>query len=326
MVEEGRWRALAPDVKGHASFRINCLVAPFEPARWGKLAEEFTQAARRPEVLRTFCNTVLGEVWRTDEDEGPQPHELMELAAPVDLDRIPSTVLWLCSGVDVQTSGGGRLEIATLGFSADDEWIVLDHRVLYGDPAKDAVWADLADVITERHPHGLGGSIQRSAVCVDAADGHVMDRVLAFAAGQRSVRCIPIKGAPGQRPPLTPTASKRSRSLMVAGVDGAKQRLYDRLTRRSGITFSDNLPQEWFFQLTSERAVVRYSRGRPTRQWERYPGRAGEALDAVTYSLIARAAIIADPARRAAELASKTALQPVRPTVIRSAWLERHPY
>ena len=93
MVEQGRWRATAPDVQGHASFRINCLVANFGPSTaWGALAQEFTAAARRPELLRVFCNTLLAEKWRAD-DDGPAPGELQAaLSAPISLEAIPESV------------------------------------------------------------------------------------------------------------------------------------------------------------------------------------------------------------------------------------------
>jgi phage terminase large subunit GpA-like protein len=320
MVAQGRWRALAPHVKGHAGFRLNCLIAPFAPASWGRLAEEFVQAKRKPETLRVFVNTILAETWREEDDGGPQPHELQSLAEPMSLADIPEEVIYLASGADIQ---GDRIELSTWGFTEDDEWLVLDHRQLFGDPLRDdAVWSDLADVLRERHPHPLGGTIGRDATCVDASDGNTTNRVLSFCAGHRHLRCIPIKGASGSRPPLTPTASKRSRALMIAGIDPLKSRLYDRLAKRTGIRFSDALPLAYYEQLTAERPVVRYARGQPTRIWERYAGRLAEALDCAIYTLAARSAVAVNPARRGAELASRIGLPPATPQIIRSTWMD----
>jgi phage terminase large subunit GpA-like protein len=323
MVEAGRWVITRPEVKDHASFRMSCLIAPHGPAAWGKLAVEFLAAKRRPESLRTFVNTVLGEPWEDDSDGAPQPHELAALAEDISLDNIPEPVLYLTSSCDIQTGGNGRLEISTVGFDADDHWYVLDHRVIFGDPMRDEVWRDLADLIAERYPHPLGGMIGRDATVIDCGDGNVMQRALAFCAGHRNLRCIPVKGASGQgRAPLTPTASKRNRSLMVMGSDTLKVRIFDRLAKRTGITFSATLDQNYYEQILSERQVVRYQRGRPTRVFERYPGRNAESLDCLVMSLAARSAVAIPTPRREAELSGRPVSTPI-PSVIRSAYLER---
>ncbi len=319
MVAAGRWRATAP-FKGHAGFKLSALVSLFPACAWPALAAEFVTAKRNPHLLRPWINTVLGEVWKTEEDDPIQAAELMALAEPIGLDAIPADVLSLTSGVDCQ---GDRLEIVTIGHTRADEWHWLDHSVLIGDPLADAVWSDLRDLLAERYPHPLGRQIGRDVTCIDAGDGRMMDRVMAFCSGNRDFRLVPGKGAPGLgRPALPPTASRRARALQIVGVDGIKTRLFDRLAQRSGIRFSDQLPESFYLQLISERSVVRYVRGRPERRFERIPGRLAEALDASVYALAAKAAINVDPARRSEELKGNPVAQPF-PTVIRSAWLEK---
>jgi phage terminase large subunit GpA-like protein len=323
IVSGGRWRALRPDIRDHRSYRLNCLVAPHAPAAWPRLAAEFLVAKRTVENLKVFTTSILGQAWDDEDHSGPQPHELMALSEDVNLDKIPPEVLYMCSGVDIQTGGGGRLEISTIGFSEDDHWFALDHRVIFGDPMRDEVWKDLSDWLGEKHQHPLGGLIDRSACVIDAGDGNVMARVLAFCGGNRRLRCIPVKGVAGPgRAPLTPTASKRNRSLQMMGSDTLKTRILDRLSRRAGITFSRSLEESYFEQLLSERQVVRYSRGRPTRIFERVPGRNAEALDCFVMGLAARSAVVIPSPRREAELSGRPVAAPM-PTVIRSAWLDR---
>lgn len=60
MVEDGRWRALRPEVQGHAGFRMNALVSLHANASWAKLAAEFIGAKDDPTTLQTFVNTILG--------------------------------------------------------------------------------------------------------------------------------------------------------------------------------------------------------------------------------------------------------------------------
>ncbi len=317
MVAAGRWRATAPHVKGHAGFRLSCLIAPHGPAAWPRLAAEFLIAKRHPDTLRTFVNTILAEPWRDDDTEGAiDPSGLAALAAPIGLDRIPASVLFLASGVDVQ---GDRIELSTLGFTAEDDWLVLAHTILAGDPLRDGVWHDLADILRETYTREDGARIARSMSAIDAGDGGMQDRVVAFA---RSVpSAVPIKGVAGARPLVTRSDSKRAR-LWLVGVDAAKQRLHDRLTRRSGFAFADTLPDEWRLQLTAERRAIRYQYGRPVVRWETVPGRRAEALDCAVYALAARAMVGTAPSRRADELTGHAPL-PARPIVVRSRWLER---
>ena len=58
MVAAGRWRATAPDIKGHAGFKLNGLVSLLHNARWSVLAAEFLAGKDDPErlqVLSTRC-------------------------------------------------------------------------------------------------------------------------------------------------------------------------------------------------------------------------------------------------------------------------------
>ena len=86
--------------------------------------------------------------------------------------------------------------------------------------------------------------------------------------------------------------------------------------------FSNTLTAEWFEQLTSERRVLRYSRGQPVRLFERIMGRRAEALDCVTYALAVRNLVNVDLERRGNELRGVT--DPAKaPTIIKSQWMQR---
>ena len=54
MVEAGRWRATAPDVKGHAGFRLNALVSLLHNARWGTLASRVPESQRLARITEGF--------------------------------------------------------------------------------------------------------------------------------------------------------------------------------------------------------------------------------------------------------------------------------
>ena len=148
--------------------------------------------------------------------------------------------------------------------------------------------------------------------------------VLAFAAPRASKRVMAIKGAAGTRPSIQVTRSKvKGSRLWIVGVDGIKATVFERLARGKLMRFSDTLAPIFYEQLTSERRVLRYSRGRPVRRFERIPGRARvEALDATVYAFAARAAVNLALEVRAEELRQVTP-PPQATGVYRSAFVNR---
>jgi phage terminase large subunit GpA-like protein len=77
----------------------------------------------------------------------------------------------------------------------------------------------------------------------------------------------------------------------------------------------------YYEQLASERRVIRYKRGQPSRRFERIPGKRAEALDALVYAHAARQAVQINYDHRASEMAA--AAVPPPPRAIRSEWMQR---
>lgn len=316
MVARGAWRITRPEVKSHAGFRLNSLCSTLPNASWGKLAAEFIAAKKSPDTLQTFVNTVLGEGWR-ESSETLDESDLMARAEEFGLQAIPEAVRVITAGVDVQRD---RIEITFLGFS-DAETFVLGHSVVWGDPKESTTWAEVDDALKTQWRHPLGRTLGVDAAAVDAGDGETMDYVQAFCSPRFSRRVVAIKGASGNRPAIEASHSKGSK-LFIVGVDGIKASLLTRLARGRSIRFSNTLSPEWFEQLTSERRVLRYSRGQPVRLFERIMGRRAEALDCVVYALAVRNLVKVDLERRGNELRG-VAEAPRIPTVVRSQWMER---
>ena len=320
MVAKGRWRATAPDVEGHAGFRVNALVSPLANASWGKLAVEFLAAKDDPDSIRTFVNTILAEGTGDDGDTGLDEVELLGRVEPFGIGRIPEEVLYLTVGVDVQDD---RLEAAVVGWDRDGTAFVLDHQLLFGSPGEDATWKQLDELLTARWKHPLGGTIGIDAACVDSGDGDWTATVYKFCFPRARRRVMAIKGMFGSRPVIERSKTKAAGgSFWIVGVDGVKRTIVDRLTRDAKLRFSDSLPLVWFEQLASERRVIRYSRGQPTARWERKPGRAAEALDCTVYAFAARQVVSSNFDNRAAELAEEP-IAPARPRVVKSSWMNR---
>ena len=66
MVERGEWRATAEGNGKHVGFHIWAGYSYSPNASWANLAEEWLASKDNPEQLRTFINTVLGEVWQDE--------------------------------------------------------------------------------------------------------------------------------------------------------------------------------------------------------------------------------------------------------------------
>jgi phage terminase large subunit GpA-like protein len=80
--------------------------------------------------------------------------------------------------------------------------------------------------------------------------------------------------------------------LFPIGVHTGKDSLYARLKIKDAgpayVHFSTRLDEEYFAQLTGEKMVTRYVKGRPTREYVKTRAR-NEALDCMVYALAARA-------------------------------------
>jgi phage terminase large subunit GpA-like protein len=317
MVANGRWRATKPEVKGHAGFKINCLISPHHNARWGKLAAEFLQAKRSPETLQVFTNTILGEPWRTEGDDLDE-HELFQRRESFSLENLAAEVLWLTVGVDCQDD---RLEAVILGHSETDVF-VLEHTVFWGPIDGEEVWHDLDSLLKQTWKHPNGGTVKIDACAIDSGDGGHTEIVHAFTRPRFGRRVVSIKGVPGFSRPFLQRSGSKGQMLWLVGVDSIKSQLFNRLSRNQGFRLSETLEPIYFEQLTSERRVLRYNRGRPEARFERIKGKRAETLDATGYAWAARQLINQKPEARQAEVASAAAPKKA-PTVIRSRFLDR---
>ncbi len=316
MVTGGRWRAIAPHVKGHAGFKINALVSPHHNARWSKLVAEFLEAKKSPETLQTFTNLVLGEPWKT-EGEDLDEHELWGRREPFTLSEMPKDVLFLTCGVDCQDD---RLEVVIMGHGRTDLF-VLDHRVIWGAIDGDAVWQDLDSLLRERWKHPLGGTIGIDACAVDSGDGGHTDLVHGFTRPRFGRRVVSIKGVPGFSRPFLQRSGSKGAPLWLVGSDAVKSQLFNRLSRVDGIRFSETLEPIYFEQLTSERRVVRYTHGKPAARFDRIKGKRAETLDATVYAWATRQIIGMNLIQREIHLASPGFNHGTPMSVARSKWL-----
>lgn len=325
MVAEGEWRATAPEVKGHAGFRMSALVSLFANASWARLAEEYESALKSgPGDLQVFYNTVLGQVWSTavgyvDDTQLIARVEKFGLAFDVEASRwrqdIPLEVLYITVGCDVQVD---RLEITFIGHSEDGQRWFLGHEIIRGHYKHETTWAEFDAMLMTVWKHPLGGDIGVEAACVDSGDGNITQQVYDFCGPRFGRKIVAIKGQQGPKPVLKASTGRRKRAkgatLFIVGTDQVKTDIITAMSldrgRPSALRFSDGLEPEWFRQFTSERREVKYKRGRAVIEFVPLPNRRAEAIDCAVYGIAARHLCRFDFDRRRMDLSKKPIPRP----------------
>lgn len=289
MLAAGEWRAEAAGDGVTASYHLSTLYSPQRP--WGRIAADFLAAKSDPPRLKTWTNTRLGETWRDEGDIVIEAEVLMARNEEFDEDLAPQ-VLCITVGVDVQDD---RLECETVAWGPGEESWSLDYSILSGSPAKVEVWAELDKLLLQKWHHPTRGEIGVSAACVDSG-GHFTAQVLNFCALRERRRIWAIKGASGQGKPPFPRVASQSRKhgrlpVHIIGVDGLKESFYRRLAINLPGPGYSHFPEErdlaWFQQLTAERLLIKYSKGRRVQEWTVKPGTRNEALDCRIYAMAA---------------------------------------
>jgi len=203
---------------------------------------------------------------------------------------LPSGVAVLTAGVDIQ---GDRIELQVIGWGRDEEAWVIDYRVIWGDPAGPRVWADLDLALHATHAQGRGRDhVPIRAVGIDTG-GHHTKAVYEFCRTRLARRIWAIKGRGGPGIPVWPRRPTRTNKgkipLFIVGVDGVKDAVYARLKLTEPgpgfVHFPRSLDADYFRQLTAERIVTRFEKGRPIRSWQpKRDGERNEALDTFVYA------------------------------------------
>jgi phage terminase large subunit GpA-like protein len=312
LVHAGRWKITRPEVQGHAGFRLNALVSLLPNVSWGKLALEFTKAKENPADLQVFVNCSLAQGWSEGGSEIDDT-ALSSRAKPFSLEAMPRELRLITAGIDVQDD---RLEATLVGWDKEGALYVLSHEVIFGSPADQITWRELADLLDRRWRHPAGGQIGVMACCIDSGDGDWTQAVYDFAFPRASRRTMASKGMAGSRQVIEASKTKIGKHggrLWVVGVDVVKTRLFDQFQRNTGIHFSNCLPPVFYEQLASERRVSRYFRGRPIRRFELISSRRNGALDCLTLAVAARATLRPDFNWIEQRLAG---IEPARPDIV----------
>lgn len=284
MLKHGEWKATAPK-KNTAGFHISELYSPW--STWADMAISFLEAKKNPEMLKTWINTSLGESWE-EQGETVQYEVLLERRLNYDHTQLPENILILTAGVDTQKD---RLELQLVGWGRDYEAWVCDYRVFWGDPNAANVWNELDEYLKQRFKTESNRFISISCCTIDSG-GHHTNAVYAYTKPRQGRRIFAIKGLSVAGKPIAnkPSFVGRNKAVLYGvGSDTAKEAIFSRLSADAESTtlhFCHDLDEEYFKQLTAEKRVTKFVRGRKSLIWKQTRDR-NEGLDTLVYNFAA---------------------------------------
>lgn len=309
MLAAGEWVAERPGVAGgrRRGFHLSSLYSPLGWFSWAEMAAEWCKAMAAARLgdtsaLRVFVNTRLAETFE-DAGERADSHALQKRAEDYALRTVPWRGLVIVGATDVQDD---RLECYAWAYGRGEESWLVDRQVFYGDPAlpegrEGSPWNDVTAWRRDPFRHAGGAKMRMSAHAVDSG-GHHTQAVYTYARRHMSEKVLAIKGESQRARPIigkpveveTTFQGKKMRrgvKRWPVGTDTAKTQLYGRMRQdKVGpgyMHFSKYLPPEVYEQITSERYITKYLRGRARREWVKPQGKRNEALDCAVYALAA---------------------------------------
>jgi phage terminase large subunit GpA-like protein len=295
MIKKGRWIATNPGPKLRG-YHINALYYQIGLGpRWQTLVELWRQSHNDLARLKSFLNSRLAVTW---EDPAMRAVKMNVIADRVEAYRLrvaPVGVACITAGVDTQDN---RLAVQIVGWGKGLACWVLDYVELYGDPADDAVWVALTELLNRGIEHVNGHKLGVIATAIDAG-GHRTEAVKDYVRQRLIHRPMVIFGAvPNNAPVLSkPKAqdvnwkgvlTRKGAHIHHVGTVAIKNVLFGRLatdgdkeTAARMVHFSEDLPHEYFSGLTSETFDPRSNRFIKKR------GARNEMLDTFVYAYAA---------------------------------------
>ena len=284
MLKHGRWTPTA-ESSNTAGFHISELYSVW--SKWSDMAKNFLEAKKQPEMLKTWINTALGESWE-EQGDVVEYESLLERRLNYDHTTIPEDVLIITAGCDVQKD---RIEVQTVGWGKQYEAWVIDYKIFWGDPNAQNVWSDLDAYLKKRFKTESERMIPISCCTIDSG-GHHTNMVYHFTKPRQSRRIFAIKGLSQAGKPIAnrPTFVGKNKAVLYGvGTDSAKEAIFARLScepEDSTLHFCLDLDEEYFKQLTAEKRVTKFVRGKKSLVWKQIRPR-NEALDTLVYNFAA---------------------------------------
>jgi phage terminase large subunit GpA-like protein len=300
MFERGAWTDGVAGDGETESFTISAMFLPYGWFSWIGLLKEYRAAAKKleegsDELMITFYNTRLARSWERKKEQ-TKAKELQDRAEPYKLGTVPKGGLILTATVDTQPD---RFEMKVVAWGEGMEGWIVDYQIVQGSPSDQSTQDKLDALLLGRYKHVGGRTLPISAAFVDSGGANTHD-VYNFCRTRQHRHVFAIKGESRYNKPII--GSKPSMmdvnwmgqtipggvKLWWIGTDTAKDYLSTRYKLAGGpgaIHFSEDLPPEYYQQLTAEYSVAVFKRGRKIHIWEKKKADRNEAGDLMVYAV-----------------------------------------
>lgn len=282
----------------HVAFHVWTAYSP--QRAWTDIVREFIEANTKANTgekgpLEGFVNETLGELWEETLERADE-HALAKRAENYQRFTVPIGGLVLVTGVDVQDN---RFECVTWAVGRGEELWAVDYTVISANPADEREWDKLDTYRATIFSHHSGQALKIEAMAVDTG-GHFTHQAYNYCRQRERHRVFAVRGDPKPSKMVKGKATiqdvnwrgqilKRGVRLWYVGTDTAKDLIYGRLcVTQPGpgyVHFSQDLPPEFYTQLTSEsRVPQRTSRGIEYK-WINTKRARNEVLDCTVYAI-----------------------------------------
>jgi phage terminase large subunit GpA-like protein len=222
MFNAGKWEPTAEsESKPFRSYQINSLYSPPGTVSWLNYYNEWKVSKGKPEKMRGFTNLYGGWPFR-EQGFRPKAEKILELRGTYKAGTVPSGVLFLTIGADVQSGKVKhseiteseikefladpknnpdelpRIEMEILGVGAGYRTWSIDYKVFYGrvDNAYSGAWEKIykwAEDTNMEFYRADGFMFYPKLMFFDSGDGNLRSVVYQFT-GRGWSACYPIKG------------------------------------------------------------------------------------------------------------------------------------
>lgn len=308
MLARGEWRPTAVGDGRTVGFHLSGLYSPVGWKSWAECVDEFLKVKDDTFRLKGWVNGVLGETWE-EKGETVSPGSLLGRRERY-ASEVPTGVGVLVAAVDVQAD---RLECVVKGYGVGEESWLIAFVQFHGDPGHEEVWLELDRFLLGTFTHDSKREVKISCVAVDS--NYQTEQVYKFCKARLDRRVFPVRGGSERGREIVGRPSIHNRyhvKMFTLCVDTAKDVIYSRLRIEApGPGYMHLLEgtadDEYIEQLTAERAIRKYVKGRGSvRQWIKIRDR-NEALDLEVYALAALHILGAPLVRSLKERAEKLA-------------------
>lgn len=189
MMVKGRWQSTFPeniDPK-KVGYHLSSLYSPSHWFSWETIIRQWEEIQGNVNDLKTFVNTVLGEVW-VEKGDSPEWSTVYNKRKDYAFNTINNDVYFITAGADVQAD---RIEVEIVGWGKDRISWSIDYRRYFGDTSQLEVWRNLTQLLNETWVRPDGIALPCVMLAVDSGfNTHTVYQFCRLTGG----KAVPIKG------------------------------------------------------------------------------------------------------------------------------------